>query len=726
MSTRKFNPWAWLLLVSLAIFVQEVMAGGYRPISVGSSLDRSLTGTGITTIRQRVLVLTTTEADTSAVETTLKSYSIPYDVVIVPKSGYVNPDGSSTLPLEDASRNALYSMTVLSPGRVPYQNPDTKLWISALTTAQWDQLAAFEVKNKVRRVTLDDNPGPTTGTAPVGPANAACCASGVTQNVSYVQIPDVASAGLVNGATFSTTGLYHYPATITNSTTTAIATLGPSSDGQFPTRTVVGVLIKYPNGREQMTFFMAFGWWSTASLFFGHLYVHWGTRQLYSGFRRIYLNMDVDDVLMGPPQYRITPADVQNIVAWQTDVNKRLPTGSSFRLTLAYNGVGAVQAATPTLSVSIPVTTPNYNFIKSPGTGTNYWPAEVSLYKTMTHEGLLKDGLYAELLGNTATRDQFWWCSHTFTHLSLDQATRSDTNNELEVNTFFAGLSGLLQAAVMAKRSMVTPMITGIHNVDALQSLIAHGYTSVVGDTTRGDCTNATFPYHPYVTTIGSSNHAGYEVIPRQATVIYFNCSLPEEDVILYNNIYYKDQGNRTWDYMIATYETNRVMTLLLQMRWDSYMFHQANLRSANMPTITVANSGATGRFGLAQQWAENIVGTLTKAVRWPIISAHMDVHHEAFRNRAKRDLCKPTLTLSIDRTASSSSYLKAIGFSVATESNCTLAITLPVPVLGPCGGCRLEQVGVDPLTVWVPMVGGAPPREFYFAREWTFGSDVV
>ena len=118
-------------------------------------------------------------------------------------------------------------------------------------------------------------------------------------------------------------------------------------------------------------------------------------------------------------------------------------------------------------------------------------------------------------------------------------------------------------------------------------------------------------------------------VPPRQPTVIYYFSTKPEENTAVYN-VYYnatKDangviHGIKDWNY-ILNWESDRVLSLLMSLRQDAYMFHQANLRAWDLPTITM--NGRTGRFSLIQQWSEAVIGKLTKLVTWPIISPSLD-----------------------------------------------------------------------------------------------------
>ncbi|KAI9008053.1 hypothetical protein BC832DRAFT_591301 [Gaertneriomyces semiglobifer] len=703
--------WACLLLTLLAITILPVVsAGGLLDALKPAPAPPKATTTkppapaptgslaGTSTIRQRVLLLKTTSADTQAPELTLTAYGIPFDKVEIPQAGRAD-----ALPLEDATGNAQYSMVIIQPGLLQYDYAG--VWKSAFTDAQWKALADFEIKHKVRRVTLDDSPQFDHGTEIANPAVFGCCNFGVTQPLSLRLGADFsARSGIVDGATVDTTGLFHYPSKITNAnTTTAIAVFGPSSDGAFTGETVAGVVINHPDGREQMAFYMSFGWWSPTSNFLGHVYTTWGTRQMYSGFRRIYLSLQVDDTFLATEAtptfaYRLTPTDAQNVIAWQKDITARLPSGSSIRVLHAFNGNGVLQATMPALAIDMPETGPNYTYIKPLGTGTNLWPAKTTMYKLYNALTLSLDPLYRAIVMNTANRDEFFWCSHTYTHMGLDLATRKDVDNELSFNIYFADVSGLSKSKMYTKKAMVTPMITGLHNGDALASMVANGITTAVSDATRVDVSNTTYPYLPWISSTQTANYNGFNVIPRQATVIYFNCTTQEQNMVLYNNMYRDIQGDQDWNFLMR-YETDRVTSLLLQLRHDGYMFHQANLRNSDLPTVTVPNSGKTGKLGLLQQWTENVVGRFTQLVKWPIVSPHMDDHHDSFLKRQQRDFCGHSLSVNKNAT-------HYIGATVTSQLPCTVPVTVPGNVVRNCASCTYEKLGVDPLTVWVPLAG--------------------
>jgi hypothetical protein len=96
-------------------------------------------------------------------------------------------------------------------------------------------------------VRLDVMPSATTGTTSLG----GCCDTDVEQYVNLTNTTSFPTAGLKVGAGVSTLGLWHYPATISNSTiATEFAQFG-TADG-FDTPSTAAVINKI-NGRQQVS-----------------------------------------------------------------------------------------------------------------------------------------------------------------------------------------------------------------------------------------------------------------------------------------------------------------------------------------------------------------------------------------------------------------------------------------------------------------------------------------
>lgn len=131
-------------------------------------------------------------------------------------------------------------------------------------------------------------------------------------------------------------------------------------------------------------------------------------------------------------------------------------------------------------------------------------------------------------------------------------------------------------------------------------------------------------------------------------------------------------------------------------------MFHQANLRVTDVAATTV--NGITKQRSLLQMWVETVIGLYTAAVNWPMITKKHDDLAAVFMDRMTRDQCNPTTRLiySADGT-------QIIAVEVGADGNTCSA---PVPITIPSGtvtslqGSTTEQIGGDPLTVWVTLSG--------------------
>jgi hypothetical protein len=136
--------------------------------------------------------------------------------------------------------------------------------------------------------------------------------------------------------------------------------------------------------------------WSQTSTFLSHAWVHWMTRGLYMGFRRVYFSTQVDDMFLESPIYypsgktfRVRPDDLSTHISWMKQLNAKLPAGSSYIVEIAHNGNGNVKQATtadngsgnsrtkcrPQQSISfVEDTDIPEEFVKPLGTGTSLWP----------------------------------------------------------------------------------------------------------------------------------------------------------------------------------------------------------------------------------------------------------------------------------------------------------------------------------------------------------------
>src|SRR6202021_2781863 len=98
----------------------------------------------------------------------------------------------------------------------------------------------------------------------------------------------------------------HYPTTITDpSTVTPFLRFEPNAE--FPQETVGGVIKNWPDGRQEIDFFIAGTTASLTTAYLGHVWFQWGNRGLYSGFRRVYFSTQIDDFFLTTTLHDVSP-----------------------------------------------------------------------------------------------------------------------------------------------------------------------------------------------------------------------------------------------------------------------------------------------------------------------------------------------------------------------------------------------------------------------------------
>lgn len=404
--------------------------------------------------------------------------------MIVPSTGI-------TLPVLNSSETQGNYGGFVIIGEVSYDYGGGS-YASAITTDQFKTIYDYQSAFGVRMTRIDVFPSTANGCTALGGT--------ATDNGVYItNSSDFATANLKNGATLSIAGIWHYPATISDSSTTwEVAQFGEA--GGFAQSTAI--VINRFGQREQMVYFLPLATaWSQTSNFLGHIWVHFLTRGLYTGFRRLYFSTQIDDLFLKTALYkpdgeifRLRVGDAQAHADWTPKINAKMPSGSSFYIEFGHNGNGPIQAAITAETNSTTKIcnesaiiypyqpTTDLEFVKPLGTGTDVWPTTPTSYNWLK-ECLLKDDLLA-YFADPANRDLFAHVSHTFTHGYLNNSTYSDVSKEISFNNAFFAQQGFDQAAHFSK-GLIPPAITGMHNGDAIKAWLDNGVQYVVGDNTR-------------------------------------------------------------------------------------------------------------------------------------------------------------------------------------------------------------------------------------------------
>ncbi|KAJ3110080.1 hypothetical protein HDU96_006924 [Phlyctochytrium bullatum] len=670
-------------------------------------------------LEQRFLLLATSEEGLEQARYTLYSYSIPFDALLIDQKGFNGP-----LPLESAPDCGKYSGIVINGGLVaPYPNGS---WLSTLTGEQWNQIYAYQDKYAVRSVLLNEFPG-SRGTFPtVRVANEQSPGTGDLHTIRISDPSFATQAGLNPSMGLSTVGLYHVPASISSAnglTTTEFLRFDPLPPA-WPTATTAGAVYKFPTGREEMHFYVAFGNWSTTSVTLSHLWVQWTTRSIYNGFRRIYATAQVDDVFLSTEGldengkfvvYRSTVNDMIGLRDWQKNFTARLPSGSFFKLEMAFNGNGIMETIRTRfpnhfIDVDPDLSDAPTDWFKPLGTGVTAWPANP--FRLWTQTALNNDPLY-RFFARTAQRLEFFWCSHTFTHQSLNNNSFSDASREIEFNQQMASATylGLDNTNVWSRKSMVTPKISGFFNGDALRALVSRGVIAGVGDSSRPKVQNDTNAFWwPMITSVAKNGFDGFIVVPRQSLNIFFNTTNVPYNTALFNEIYFdrlKQIPRRFTEEEIFTAESDRISRLLMSLSWQPY----TNLRNADLPPVPVPGTNFSARLGLLQLWCEKVFDAYRKLATWPVISLKQDDLTDRFLERVKYETAGVRVVFE---ATTNNGTTTATGFTVVAQKECTAPVTLPARfstagLTATTSNLRFEKIGSDPLTIWVPLRPNIP-----------------
>ena len=597
--------------------------------------------------RMKILILSATgeEAIEPSIELAkkiLNNYGIPFDHHALT----VNKEKVGSLPALTASPNeALYYGVILSTGLLAYANKEG-VFQSALTADEWQTLRNFELKFNIRTISLYTFPNPTLGVSNVVVPSPNLAVK-LEPTKEYLNL----DSALKKDAEFELAGSWAYAAKIESDKATPVLFYENSFNPESVDKTVAAAITKTNDGREEMHFFFAQSKFFTSSIAISSAWVHWLTRGLYQGKRRVYMNVHIDDFflstgLFSPYEdpntesyasekfvYRLTDDDLALFAKTQNTELRSMLKNDDYRIEMAYNGNGIWEHGT---------------YIRD------------SLFKKSK-----------ELVGD------FYWLTHTFTHGDLNwfNYTRSKwefTTNQLVAEDFFADN----ELQWFSPNSIVTPRISGLFNPNAITAMLEVGIQTAVGDNTRKELLPQNI-HHGLFTTKDFNGKDGLFIIPRYATEIYYNVSLPFELAAEYNKIYSKFFGRDSTPQEILDREKTRVVRQLLSYEAAPYMFHQANLRSFPW--------GNT-RESLVSLWIKNVSSELRRFLTLPILAAKMDDLSHKFHDRMAADNCESQVW-QIEKN----NELQAL--RVTSKKACPVWIT---GVKGSLDGWKKETYGPD------------------------------
>ena len=384
---------------------------------------------------------------------------------------------------------------------------------SAFSADEWATLAAYEAKFGVRRVALYATPTPDYGLTSTG-------------SIDPMKSPIIAHCTDAGAAVFVGTSClaspitidlgWAYPAAAADGATVPIIT-DAAGHVYAATRT-------YPDGREALALTFAQASYALFTLQLGYGLVNWATRGLFVGERHVYLSPQLDDLFLSStiyPEagatYRITDGDLQALADWQAG-ERANPLFAALRLAWACNAQGS--------GASDPLTQ------------------------------------RAQALGST-----FSWISHTWDHADLTDIGYAAALTEFTRNDQTLRALGLMPYATI---NAVTPGITGLDNIHAMQAAYDTGIRYLVSDTSVAGEDNPT-PNAGFWNALVS----GILEIPRIPTNLDYDVSQPAEWLASY-----KARVAAIGSYAdIISSESRTLVGYMVSGNNDPLMFHQANTR---------------------------------------------------------------------------------------------------------------------------------------------------
>lgn len=488
-------------------------------------------------LNMKVLVIAAdgNETDFPAIKAFLGQAGIPFDTFIATERTLTAD------VLSNGATRGYYQGIILVTGNLTYYNSAAREWQSAFDNDEWITLWNYESRFGVRQA--------TSYTFPYGLPD--------DYGLNLVTYQDTTTAPLSASLTDAGRAIYPYlnpsnPITFRNAwvylATKRDATVTPlvtTSNGY-----VIASIKAYADGRENLAVTAANHPYLMHSLLLSYGTMNWLTRGLFLGERHVNLDVQIDDLLIDDDMwdvaansdqtglsFRMSGADYNQAVAWQTSLRSRSSTLAGVKLEMAYNGEGSQTG----------VFTP--------------------------------DTLTPAVKANT---DAFNWLNHTLTHQNLDTTDYATSFNEIQRNHQTATS---LRLRNYFKDSLVQPDISGLGNPNFLKAAADFGIKYLISDASRPEWSNPT-PNAGFYSQLQPS----LLIIPRRANNLFYNLRTPAEWVDEYN-CYYGPTGTcaggawRYWDRdltyeEILDRESDNLLSYLLRWDLDPWMFHQPNLGS--------------------------------------------------------------------------------------------------------------------------------------------------
>lgn len=467
----------------------------------------------------------------AGIQSILNQIGVPFDTLVASQT----PLTAQTL--SDGVGAGRYQGILLTTGNLAYEASPNN-WQSALTQAQWQTLWNYEADFRVRQVTLYTYPAglpDNYGLTPITAADTSTTPVKASLTAAGKQL-----FGYLNPAT---------PISISNAWTylvKPISSTNPVSLLDTADGYSLASVYTYPNGRQNLAITTDGNSELTHTLLLGYGVINWVSKGFFLGERKVYLNAQPDDIMIGDDiwdpvrlsdqtgiQYRTTGNDYNKLITWQNTLRASHPNTAQLRLEMPYNGVGV-------------------------------------------------SGIYPNDTLTSAIRNrpnQFKWISHTYDHELLTSINYADAFSQLSNNHQVAQQIGFNQ---YSKDSMIQPEISGLENPEFLQAAKDFGIRYILSDTSQPGWKNPSPNTGFY-----SAYQPSILIIPRYPTNLYYNVSTPSEWLSEYNYFYAPGGIFATWDRAlnyseVLDKESEMWLRYLLKFDLNPVMFHQSNLRAYN------------------------------------------------------------------------------------------------------------------------------------------------
>jgi hypothetical protein len=418
----------------------------------------------------------------------------------------------------------------------------------------------------------------------------------------------------------------------------------------------------------------------THSFAFGYGVINWVTQGVFLGSRKVYLNNETDDFLLGNwlyapslhpaceapntcPTYYETGPDLQALAAWQANLQTD-PLFQSYRQTFAVNGVG-----------------------------TTWFDPSDSVFAAMQ-----------------SLNSQFWWLSHTWDHPNLDCYT-TDNSGACVPATLAQSLSELNQdisvvpalGITFDEAGMVTPFNSGLTNASFLQAAAQVGIQYIVDPELPASpntiITNTLVPSVLFVTRL--NNDLFYDVSSPSSGVYG---SWPDE----YNANYGPDGTTPTYS-EDQTYSQilDNLSQQLLQINMLSYSPYVIESHIANISTYDGTNSVFTDLMNATITKYESLFTLPVLSLDLEDIGALLQARTN-YNNSGVAGVYTPGVSVVLTTTnaatipvtgfcsqASCGTYGGQIQDNVVMTAGSSVTIPLPASV-----GVSLSSVAVSPASV--------------------------